>query len=325
MQNKPLASVIMPFYNTPPAFMHEAIESVLNQTYTNWELLLIDDGSNQANVDIALEYERKYPKKIRCYQHEGHMNRGIGASRQLGIENARGEYVSFLDADDVWLAHKLNEQIDIMERNPYTAMLSSSSLYWYSWEGTPESEQWDHIPKIGTKFNGIVQPPLLLAHFLSGKISVPCPSSILLRKRFFNEVSWYEDGFPGANEDQVFYAKICLIAPIFVSTSVWDKYRQHSASMCAISESDGKTQADRIRYLQWLEQYLIQHRCRDRRVWQSLKRERWHLSSYESVSLSNSQKKIITRLKKWLLRLEQIFLPFAIRRWIWLHRVEIGE
>src|SRR5690348_1999757 len=109
MNNKPLVSVIMIFLNAEK-FMEEAIESVLAQGYSNWELCLVDDGSCDSSTSLARHYARLYPEKVCYLEHDEHQNRGTGPSRNLGIQAASGEYVTFLDADDVWLPHKLEQQ-----------------------------------------------------------------------------------------------------------------------------------------------------------------------------------------------------------------------
>src|SRR5215467_1200932 len=121
MSNKPLVSVIMIFLDAEK-FIQEAIESVFAQTYANWELLLVDDGSTDASSEMALRYAEQYPTKVRYLEHEGHQNRGMSASRNRGINNARGEYIAFLDADDVWLPLKLEQQTAILESQPEAAM-----------------------------------------------------------------------------------------------------------------------------------------------------------------------------------------------------------
>src|SRR5216684_3354263 len=102
MMNRPLTSVIMIFLNAEK-FIQEAIESVFAQGYDSWELLLVDDGSTDSSTVLALRYAEQYPVKVRYIEHEGHQNRGMSASRNLGIRHAQGEYLAFLDADDVWL------------------------------------------------------------------------------------------------------------------------------------------------------------------------------------------------------------------------------
>src|SRR2546422_6997659 len=107
MSGKSLVSVITIFYNAE-RFLREAIESVFAQTYYPWELLLVDDGSVDKSTDIALEYARIYPEKVRYVEHNGHRNLGMSASRNLGIAHAKGEYVTLLDADDVWFPQTLD-------------------------------------------------------------------------------------------------------------------------------------------------------------------------------------------------------------------------
>src|SRR6266545_5517239 len=110
-------SVVIIFLNAAK-FIEEAISSVFAQTYNGWELLLVDDGSTDGSTQIARKYAASYPGKIFYIAHEGHKNRGMSASRNLGIRHARCEYVAFLDGDDVWLPHKLREQVAIMRAQP---------------------------------------------------------------------------------------------------------------------------------------------------------------------------------------------------------------
>src|ERR1700691_6786421 len=109
MSARPFVSIITPFYNTE-RFLQEAIESVLAQTYSNWELLLVDDGSTDGSTAIAHRYADRAPAKIRYLAHPGRENRGLSASRNLGIAGAGGEFLALLDADDVWLPQKLEQQ-----------------------------------------------------------------------------------------------------------------------------------------------------------------------------------------------------------------------
>jgi len=110
----PLVSAIIIFLNEE-RFLSEAIESVLAQSYLNWELLLVDDGSTDASTEIARRYSERYSQRVRCLEHSNHVNRGMSASRNLGVRQANGEYIAFLDADDVWLPQELERQLAIME------------------------------------------------------------------------------------------------------------------------------------------------------------------------------------------------------------------
>jgi glycosyltransferase involved in cell wall biosynthesis len=115
-------SIITPFLNAGP-FIEESIKSVLSQTYDDWELLLVDDGSTDASTEIALKYAATHPHKLRYLSHEHRQNRGASASRNLAARHARGEYLAFLDADDVYLPRKLEVKVPILDANPEVAML----------------------------------------------------------------------------------------------------------------------------------------------------------------------------------------------------------
>ncbi|WP_144427427.1 glycosyltransferase family 2 protein [Nostoc piscinale] len=169
MNKKPLVSCIVIFFNAGEKFFIEAIESVFAQTYDNWELLLVDDGSTDGSSVIALQYAEKYLEKVRYLQHEHHQNRGMSATRNLGIRNAKGEYIAFLDADDVWLPQKLEQQLAIMESNPQAKVVFGSTQFWYSWTGNPKDSKRDRIRELGIPSNGLFHPPKLLVLLLQKK------------------------------------------------------------------------------------------------------------------------------------------------------------
>ena len=320
--NKALVSVIIPFYNPPHHFMRQAIESVLRQTYQTLEILLIDDGSEPESAAIAVEYAEKFPEQVRICHHPGRQNRGISASRQLGIHRARGKFIAFLDADDIWLPNKLEEQVALLEEHPDVAMLYGNTLYWYSWTGKAADLKRDYLPRIGKRLEGVVQPPQLLLLYLLGKTVVPCINSQLVRRQALEVIGGFEDAFPGMYEDQVFYAKISLEAPIYVSGRCWDHYRQHPQSISALAESNGKRQSTRLAYLEWLEEYLVKKEVRDPEIWQAVRRGLWFNREPNFLFLSKPGKKVIWRLKKWLLKFEEWILPASIRRRIWTRWVK---
>src|SRR2546428_10012786 len=145
MNNQPFVSVIIIFWNAD-RFIAEAIESVFAQTYRAWELLLVDDGSSDCSTTIARSYSERDPQHVRYLEHPGHANRGMSASRNLGIDHAGGEYIALLDADDVWFTHTLEEQVGILERaHPDVAMLYGPIQWWYSWTGQPDDRERDHV------------------------------------------------------------------------------------------------------------------------------------------------------------------------------------
>ncbi len=108
-----LVSIIMPSYNSSKT-IEVSIDSVLAQSYSNWELLITDDSSSDNTVEIIESYK---DPRIRLYRHDS--NQGTGAARNNSIRIAKGEYIAFLDSDDLWLPEKLAKQISFMQTNGY--------------------------------------------------------------------------------------------------------------------------------------------------------------------------------------------------------------
>jgi glycosyltransferase involved in cell wall biosynthesis len=276
MAHAPRVSGIIIFLNAEQ-FIIEAIESVFAQTYVHWELLLVDDGSSDGSPAIAQQYAAQYPKKVRYLTHQGHRNCGMSASRNLGISQARGEFVAFLDADDVWLPHKLAQQVAIFDAQPEAAMVYGRTLIWYSWTGKPSDLGRDHTLDLGVFPNTLVHPPTLFFHLLRNKVQTPTMCNAILRHRVFATIGGFEERFRGLYEDQAFFAKVHLKETVFVAGMCWAKYRQHPAS-CSAAASN--TAVDyytaRLPFLNWLAEYLSAEGInRNPQVWQALQKELW--------------------------------------------------
>ncbi|MDE7256747.1 MAG: glycosyltransferase, partial [Clostridia bacterium] len=110
-----LVSIIMPNYNCEK-YIGETVESVLNQTYTNWELLIVDDCSADNSLEIIKGFAEK-DARIKVFVNE--KSSGAAASRNRAIREAGGKWIAFLDSDDLWTADKLEKQIKFMEDNGY--------------------------------------------------------------------------------------------------------------------------------------------------------------------------------------------------------------
>ena len=113
MENKGLVSIVMPSYNSEK-YIKDSIESVLNQTYPFWELLIVDDCSTDSTVEIIKSFK---DNRIKLFQNE--VNRGAALSRNWALREAKGKWIAFLDSDDLWLPTKLEEQICFMIENNY--------------------------------------------------------------------------------------------------------------------------------------------------------------------------------------------------------------
>jgi glycosyltransferase involved in cell wall biosynthesis len=269
----PLVTIVIPFLNTPCGFLREAVESIWGQTVDRWELLLVDDGSTDESATYARDLAASHPDRVRYLDHPNHENRGVSASRMIGVSGARGRYVAFLDADDVWFPSKLEQQLALIEANPQAAMIYGNSQYWYSWTSGGADLRHDFVPQIGVRGVALVPPPRLLPLYLRGLAAVPCPCSVLVKRTAFEQIGGFEAEFRSMYEDQVFYAKICLAAPVLVANVCWSRYRQHPDSMCAAADRSGLEQAARLTFLRWLERYLLGQGVADRHVWAALREE----------------------------------------------------
>ena len=111
-----LVSIIMANYNYEN-LLERSINSILSQNYDNWELIIIDDGSSDGSINLINHYLNFNPK-IKLYQHEKGVNKGLNETLLLGLEHAKGNYVAFLEADDWWENNYLKEKIDILKKYP---------------------------------------------------------------------------------------------------------------------------------------------------------------------------------------------------------------
>jgi glycosyltransferase involved in cell wall biosynthesis len=111
--NKPLISVIIPAYNAEK-FIHETLQSVLNQTYTNFEIIVLNDGSTDKTKEIVEKFQLS-DSRIKLINK---VNTGVSDTRNLGMQKANGKYIALLDADDVWLPDNLEKKISVLEKNP---------------------------------------------------------------------------------------------------------------------------------------------------------------------------------------------------------------
>ena len=142
MQKRPLISIISPAFNSE-RFIEETIQSVLKQSYNNWELIIIDDASSDKTLEIIdkLAKKEKRIKPISLAQ-----NGGAGIARNTGVKLAKGQYITFLDADDLWKPHKLETQLKFMQEKNNAICFSSYELI--NEEGKPLPYYIEALPKL---------------------------------------------------------------------------------------------------------------------------------------------------------------------------------
>lgn len=119
-----LVSIITPVYNAEE-FIRETIQSVIQQTYENWEMIIVDDCSTDSSYEIIMSLA-KNDKRVKCIRLNN--NLGVAEARNFGLREAKGEFICFLDADDLWGRSKLQRQIDFMKKNQYAISFTAYEL-----------------------------------------------------------------------------------------------------------------------------------------------------------------------------------------------------
>ena len=271
MAASPTVSVVIIFLDPGP-FLEEAIDSIRRQTFRDWELLLVDDGSSDGSSDVARRAAESEPQRVRYLEHPQHANRGMSASRNLGCIQARGAYVTFLDADDVLRPDALETLLSTLRTAPRAAMAYGPVEYWYSWAGSNASRG-DFVQRLGVAAPALIEAPALLLRCLRRRAAAP--SGMLVRADVIREVRGFENTFRGMYEDQAFCAKVCLRRPVVTTAKCVYRYRQHTASSSSRADRSGEPDFGRVVFLQWLGGYLGREGNEDLRVREALRRELW--------------------------------------------------
>jgi glycosyltransferase involved in cell wall biosynthesis len=285
----PTVTAITIFLNEE-RFLSEAIESVLAQSFADWELVLVDDGSTDGSPEIARGYAERHPGRIRVLSHPQRANRGMSASRNLGLAAARGRYVAFLDADDVWLPEKLAQQCAILETRPDCGMVYGRTLIWRSWNGSAK----DFLYPLGVEADAVHAPPRLFELLTENKAQSPTTCNALMRRSLIEGVGGFEDAFRGMFEDQAFFAKALLAAPTYVDGRIWAKYRQHAESCSAVSARGGRDLQARRALLRWIATHLSGELARHPGARAQLARE---LRSIRLQELRHTARRLLRRVR----------------------------
>lgn len=202
VMGQPLVSVVIPFYSGS-SWLREAIDSALNQTYRNLEVLVINDGSLENIDDISKEYD----SSIKVINKR---NAGPASARNLGIEESSGKYIAFLDSDDLWMPGKLLRQIGYMESMNYVWSQHSYEMFW---EGSTKSRIIDTSVYFGNVYRDC---------FISFKIQTSCVvvlRSMLIENNIFFPLN------KRYGEDGDFYRQIAKLYPIGCIEDVYSKFR----------------------------------------------------------------------------------------------------
>lgn len=202
-------SVIIPAYNQA-VYVGKAIQSVLDQTYQNLECIVVDDGSKDRTYKIVNEFEDRRILYIR------QLNQGLSAARNTGLTISSGEYISFLDSDDLFTPDKLTKLVEVLEKNPGTA-LAAGSAYLIDHNDQPIPRQFSSsLPEDSSR--------LLLGNPLH-------VGSVLLRREWQEKVGLFDTNLK-SYEDWDFWLRLALVGGKMQSIKdIVSYYRFHTAQM----------------------------------------------------------------------------------------------
>lgn len=235
--SEPRVSVLMPVYNAGP-FLRPAMESVLNQQFTDLELVVVDDASTDGSSEVIRSYS---DDRIRVISNP--TNLGILASRRAGLAHTRGHYVAILDADDVAMPDRLSEQVAYLDNHPEVVLVGSGY------------EVIDEDGNVLRRGRVLEDPYAIRWALLFGNCIVH--STVTFHRQAALEAGGYKSGLPGcANEDYNLYTRLIgqgLIAQIDAPLAQW---RQHSCGTWQSMAPTRRDHCDRIVIRQTLERRL---------------------------------------------------------------------
>ena len=223
--NKPFVSVIMNCYNSD-TYLKEAINSVISQTYTNWEIIFWDNQSTDKSAEIVKSYD---DERIRYFYAPFHTL--LGEARNLSVNKAAGEWIAFLDCDDVWYEKKLDIQLKNISNN--IGMIYSRMEFLIETSGTKTNMAKNIINKIYPKRKDL--PSNDIFDKLLFECFIPLPS-VLIRRNLFEKVGGIDNSLKVA-EDYDIFLKVSKVSKVKAINDVLCKYRVHENNLSHSNEN----------------------------------------------------------------------------------------
>ena len=250
----PAVSVIIQFLNSE-RYLAEAIRSVRWQTFTDWELVLVDGGSIDSTLPIARELVRQDPARTRLLEYPGPGRLGIFSSRIWGAREARAPILAHLDSDDEWHPQFLERQyaVHMSSFSERPGMTYSPMVYW--WEDPAQAFD-AHVQPMPP--SGVHEPPTLTIPLTRAEYEIsPGNSGVMVDRQIILEAGeLIGTADEGMVEDQFLWSFISLRHPICVQPEPLTRYRQWPGSTCARGIEMGARTETRTRHLTWLAGYL---------------------------------------------------------------------
>jgi hypothetical protein len=218
----------------------------LGQSYQDFEIVVVDDGSTDGSHELLLDYQRRYPEKIRYFWHEGRANKGVSVTSNAAIRRSRGWYLAWLGADDVWFPDKLAKQMKWFESHPGAGMVYSYAKV---------------IDESGNCFPGLMGKDLTDDAFRQLVVANVVPAStVVISRACLDDVGWFNESL--VNSDWELCVRIAARYPIGFVSEPMAAYRVHG---CNVSVS--ATPATKLeRNLAVIETVFSERTCVDPRL-----------------------------------------------------------
>lgn len=214
--SNPNVSVIIPTYNRSK-YIKESLDSVLAQTYKDFEIIVVDDGSKDNTRGIVESYIKRFPGKIKYIYQE---NRGVAAARNKALENAAGRYIALLDSDDIWFPEILSCQVNKFEQDPGIALVYSS----YDVFDDIRVREKDLLKNYYKNYySGNVLRELLLWCFIWS-------STVMIKREIFDDVGSFDENIQ-IGEDYDFLLRVARKYKVGCIRRVLARYRQHKGNL----------------------------------------------------------------------------------------------
>jgi len=227
-----LVSIIMPAYNAGN-YIAASIQSVLAQTYPDWELIVVDDGSTDNTANVIQQFVRRDGRVKYIFQENGR----LGKARNTGIMNSGGPLIAFLDSDDLWVETKLEKQTQAMVEQDVDVVFSDC----YIFRDQNTADETTTFKSLVGRFAG---PDILDLLIRQNRIPV---LTILLKRTALQRVGWFDEPITGCEDYDLWLRLAKANADFYGMADVLARYRRHDAAMTAVASNLWKPMLEIVR------------------------------------------------------------------------------
>ncbi|RTY92347.1 glycosyltransferase family A protein [Flavobacterium sp. GT3R68] len=308
----PFFSIVIPLYNKE-TFVENTLKSILSQSFSDYEIIIIDDCSTDGSLAIAKKFE---DEKIRIIKHS--INKGLSASRNTGIEHAKADYIAFLDADDLWKPFFLEKISELIQKFPNAGMYGTDYEEFYSEDLVLDTQK----NLEGFKKN---EMKIVDDFFISNSHQlIFCFSSVVIKKEVFKAVGLFDESIT-LGEDVDFNIRANFEYPLAYYNGVCARYTIFSENQITNSNINTKTITDFNKYeilakkKPSVKQYLDVNRYFLAMDYKVAGNKSVYRKMASEIDQNNLSKKQVVLLKapilfvKWVRKIKQLFLQKGVR------------